>query len=331
MAKLESLVPEEKLRVMDLVRAAGVDVSDWANIKGGKKRAAVNPKYCYDWAFVQPKKVAVLCIWFDGLKERAGKIWCELNEMKKEDWVPQLSSADPRRRRRIKFNAALQTAFTEGLPVRLILVSGKHRHLSQELKASQVTKRRLDAAPWAVTAYDFETGECTLTRNATPSAPRAQDAFPTTAAHSEKLSNLIDRIEGEIETSAGFQPNAKIRRVVEQHAMQRAAKEFRKRGYDVKDVSKRKPFDLLCTKANEKKYVEVKGTQGRGSEIILTAGEVKFIRSNGANCILCVVLDIQVSGSNEPKAQGGALNLSEPFDIATGLLTPLAYMFRRNM
>jgi hypothetical protein len=26
MAKLESLVPEEKLRVMDLVRAAGVDV-----------------------------------------------------------------------------------------------------------------------------------------------------------------------------------------------------------------------------------------------------------------------------------------------------------------
>lgn len=331
MAKLESLVPNERLRVIDLVRMAGVDVSDWGNFKGGREKAAVNPKYCYEWAFVQPRKVAVLCIWFDSLKERAGKIWCDLNERKNAHWVSQLSSADPRRRRRLNVDSALQTAFTEGLPVRLILVSGKHRRLSEDLKASQVTKRGLDAAPWAVTAFDFETGQCTLTRNATPSPPRLEHALPTTAMHSAGPSNLLDRIEDEIETSAGFQPNAKIRKVVEEHAMQRAEKEFRKRGYDVKDVSKHNPFDLLCTKANEKKYVEVKGTQGRGLEFVLTAGEVKFVQNNGANCILCVVHNIRVEGNKEPKARGGALKLSEPFDIASGLLTPLAFMFRRNM
>jgi hypothetical protein len=37
---------------MDLVAAAGIDVSDWANFEGGQQKAASNPKYCYDWAFV---------------------------------------------------------------------------------------------------------------------------------------------------------------------------------------------------------------------------------------------------------------------------------------
>jgi hypothetical protein len=328
MAKLESLAPKEKLRVIDLVRSAGVDVSDWANIKGGKQRASVNPKYCYEWAFVQPHKVVVLCIWFDSLKEKAGKIWCDLNERKNADWVSQLSSTDPRRRRRLKMDAALHTAFQDGLPVRLIIVSGIHRRLDEELKASQVKKRSLDAAPWAVTAYDFETGQGVLTRDVAPSAPGVPDALAATAIHSATLSHLVDNIASEIEASAGFQPNAKIRKVVEQHAMERAAEEFRKRGYEVKDVSKRKPFDLLCTRASEKKYVEVKGMQGRGSEIILTAGEVKFIQNNGANHILCVVQDIRVRGKKDPTARGGALDITEPFDIASGLLTPLAYMFR---
>jgi Domain of unknown function (DUF3883) len=44
--------------------------------------------------------------------------------------------------------------------------------------------------------------------------------------------------------------------------MHRAEQEFRNRGYDVEDVSQKKPYDLLCTRPNEKKYVEVKGTQG---------------------------------------------------------------------
>lgn len=140
--------------------------------------------------------------------------------------------------------------------------------------------------------------------------------------------SLIRKAEEEIERSAGFQSNSKIRRAVELQAMDRTVKEFRNRGYDVKDISKKSPYDLLCSKADVKKYVEVKGTQGRGLEIILTAGEVRFIRENKANCVLCVVHEIKISSKRRPKAAGGSLKLIEPFDIAEGMLKPLAYTFR---
>ena len=59
---LEGIRPRERHRVMDLVAEAGVDVSDWANGKGGAAKATANPRYCYEWAFVEPKKLVVLNI-----------------------------------------------------------------------------------------------------------------------------------------------------------------------------------------------------------------------------------------------------------------------------
>ncbi len=144
-----------------------------------------------------------------------------------------------------------------------------------------------------------------------------------------KLQNSLRTVlEGEIEKSAGFQPNAEIRKAVELHAMYRAENEFKNRGYHVKDVSKGKPYDLLCTKPNETKYVEVKGTQGAGLDIVLTAGEVKFIQENQDNCVLCLVRKIEVASTRKPKAAGGLLSV-EPFDLAKGQLKPIAFTFRR--
>jgi hypothetical protein len=88
---------------------------------------------------------------------------------------------------------------------------------------------------------------------------------------------VVDSVEPEIERSAGFQPNSKIRKAVEMHAMGRTQKEFESRGYEVKDVSKKEPYDRHCTKSDEVKYVEVKGTQTGGTDIVLTAGEVNFM------------------------------------------------------
>jgi hypothetical protein len=141
---------------------------------------------------------------------------------------------------------------------------------------------------------------------------------------------VINGVELEIERSAGFQPNSKIRKAVELHAMCRAQKEFESRGYQVKDVSKTEPYDLRCTKANELKFVEVKGTQTDGIDIVLTAGEVNHIAQNVANSVLCVVHGITVKGKGRPKASGGKLSLLEPFDLSLGLLKPLAFTFRRN-
>jgi hypothetical protein len=43
----DDLFPTGKNRVIDLVQAAGVDVSDWGNYSRGPEHAPVNPKY---WA-----------------------------------------------------------------------------------------------------------------------------------------------------------------------------------------------------------------------------------------------------------------------------------------
>jgi hypothetical protein len=145
----------------------------------------------------------------------------------------------------------------------------------------------------------------------------------------EAAPGVISGVEIEIERSAGFQPDSKIRKAVELHAMGRAEKEFKTQGYEVEDVSKKRPYDLHCTKSHEVKFVEVKGTQSDGLDIVLTAGEVKFIEKKGANSLLCVVHGIRVKGRRKPKAIGGKLSL-EPFDLSAGVLTPLAFTFRRK-
>lgn len=146
----------------------------------------------------------------------------------------------------------------------------------------------------------------------------------------EAAPGVIQSVEIEIERSAGFQPNSKIRKAVELYAMVRVEKEFKNRGYEVRDVSQKRPYDLHCCKADEVKYVEVKGTQSDGLDIVLTAGEVKFIEANKANCVLCVVHGIAVKGKGRPKASGGKVSVMEPFHLADGLLKPLAFTFRRR-
>ena len=62
MSVIDDLTPKTKHRLMDLVERAGVDVSDWANYKGGKARAAANPNYCLESAFMQPDECVVLVV-----------------------------------------------------------------------------------------------------------------------------------------------------------------------------------------------------------------------------------------------------------------------------
>ena len=72
MFSLVDLRPKERQRVIDLVRETGVDVNDWSNFKGGAENAASNPKYCYEWSFVEPKKVVVLNLWYASMQEKDG-------------------------------------------------------------------------------------------------------------------------------------------------------------------------------------------------------------------------------------------------------------------
>lgn len=161
--------PKTQRRVMDLVEEAGVDVSDWKNYKGGEARAASNPRYCYKWSFVEPNKVVVLNLWHESMEQCDGVLVRNLNQRHLAHKFQQLT---PRRTvwesRALEMDGAIQTAVKHNLPVRVIVCAGERRDIESGGKASQVNRRLLDPVPWAVTAYDQASGQCTLTRGAVP-------------------------------------------------------------------------------------------------------------------------------------------------------------------
>ena len=167
MSNLEQLRPTKKNRVMDLVREAGVDVTDWGNYKGGSKNAASNPKYCYEWSFVQPKQVVVLNLWHDNLKERHGVVFQALNFRRNARKHRRTLKRAVWEKRARRMDDAVQAAVNDHLPIRVVICAGVIRDRNDpDAVASKVERRLLDPVPWAVTNYEPKTGECILTRGA---------------------------------------------------------------------------------------------------------------------------------------------------------------------
>ena len=166
---LDELKPNAKKRVIDLVSAAGIDVSDWANFAGGKNRAASNPRYCYEWSFVKPGRIVVVNLWHASMRERKHIVSIDLNLRESVHKYSQRAGKEVWKARAERLDLAIQEAAKNLLPIRVVINDG-HMRDSDDLnaKASQVEYRLLDPLPWAVTSYDWKTGECTLTRGALP-------------------------------------------------------------------------------------------------------------------------------------------------------------------
>jgi 5-methylcytosine-specific restriction protein A len=79
MTLLDELKPTSKPNLIDLLYKAGVNVKDWANFKGGIAKAASNPKYCYEWSFLEANKVVVVNLWYAELKVKNGRVSREFN------------------------------------------------------------------------------------------------------------------------------------------------------------------------------------------------------------------------------------------------------------
>jgi hypothetical protein len=163
---LEEIRPTKRELVMDLVSQAGLDVSDWARFKGGAERAATNPKYCYEWSFVDTENaIVVLNLWFDDMEEHGAVVTETLNMRERAREIAQRTDKGVWERRAINMDIAIQTAFRGGWPVRVIVLAGGRRNLEDaEPKASKVQHRMLDPEPWSVAAYDWHTGQATLVR-----------------------------------------------------------------------------------------------------------------------------------------------------------------------
>lgn len=169
MPALSELTPTKAQRIIDLVRAAGVDVTDWGNFKGGEAKAGSNPKYCYEWAFIEAGKVVVLNLWLASMQERHGTVFQELNLRERAHRFGRSPNEAVWERRALAMDLAIQRAYRDQLPVRVVVCEGKMRDANDpKAKASQVNKRLLDPIPWAVTAYDWNSGSCVVTRGAIP-------------------------------------------------------------------------------------------------------------------------------------------------------------------
>jgi hypothetical protein len=185
MSILESLKPHTNQKVMDLVASAGGDVQRWAVSRNGPVQyPASNPAYCYEWAFVETG-VVVLNVWHDEMEERDGRVWCDLNPRAYSERVGDSHDLTPSVRgsvakRALRMDRAIATAFSEKLPVRLIVGKGSRRDVSEaDSKASRMSLRLLDPEPWAVELYNRATGETRLTRGF---APRYFDQYTTPEA-----------------------------------------------------------------------------------------------------------------------------------------------------
>ena len=165
-ATVADLCPTEKLRVYDLVSAAGIDVSDWANFRG--RVPSSNPKYCYDWVFVGSDRIAI-CLWHREMRQIDSLIFQDLN-------YRFLSETSPKpwwRRRGARMDSAFRQAWEHKWAVRVIVVDGFRNANAEE--TSSVNQRLLDPVPWFVSSYDYQNGDCRIIRGKAP--PRIIDQF----------------------------------------------------------------------------------------------------------------------------------------------------------
>jgi len=199
MELLEAIKPDKRSRIIDLVQEAGLDTSDWSNYSGAP---SANPKYCYEWAFVEKGTAVLLNLWHAECETKAEKIIQCINlradqkhysEIGKPVWAGRAKRMDQ----------AIQTARKSNLPIRVILLDGIQREaIDSSSEPSKVARRELDPEFWHIELYDDDTGETVLCRG--PAAAGFVDQF----THTEFVELSPQKRE---EVGAAFARNRRVR------------------------------------------------------------------------------------------------------------------------
>jgi Domain of unknown function (DUF3883) len=124
----------------------------------------------------------------------------------------------------------------------------------------------------------------------------------------------------------GFEGDQAVREAVEERAMVAAEQHYtaakwttRRREHD--NVG----YDILCTKGSEQLFVEVKGTRGDGSQVIITKKEATHAHEHSKQTELFILYEIQIANIEGT----GKVRIISGWDpIATGELVPITYFWR---
>lgn len=160
MHKLER--PTEKNRLIDLVKDAGFDTSDWYKMANGQVKAASNPRYCYEWGFKKSDSI-LLNLWFDEIEIKNNTYFQNIALYK----IPNFNSLNPTiKKRALRMFEYIQDAYKKKLPVRVIILNGKISDNSLNKKdTSTVTHRYLDDSIWKVSELNIGKKTAKIERN----------------------------------------------------------------------------------------------------------------------------------------------------------------------
>lgn len=182
---------------MDLVEQAGVDVTDWANFSfaAEKREAAANPRYCYNWSFLQPGIVLVLCLWHHEIQLVNGDLVNETNPRRLAERMKAERRKGPGANRARSMDLALQAAVRDHLPVRVVIVSGGKRPGDESDTGTMSAKARLlDPSPWKIAAYDMDTGQCRLVRLSNSGSEVEPSKAPISSAEGRSKSEFGQKV-----------------------------------------------------------------------------------------------------------------------------------------
>jgi Protein NO VEIN, C-terminal len=144
----------------------------------------------------------------------------------------------------------------------------------------------------------------------------------------EEDKEAVDRLSGSRGSGGqGSGLDAAQRRAVELRAVAVVSNKFEDGGWSVEDVSAQKlGYDLHIERGQEERHVEVKGTVGSGTSVLLTANEVRHSRSHPAHTVLAVVRRIELSDKGGSwEATGGFLRCFNRWRLEDGALEPRSY------
>ncbi|MHC2001790.1 MrcB family domain-containing protein [Methylobacterium sp. CM6241] len=144
------------------------------------------------------------------------------------------------------------------------------------------------------------------------------------------LNQEIDKFTAPLRSRTGGQGRglpAPLRKLVEMHAMGRAKEWLKAQGFTYKDVSASDSCDFRALRSGDEWVVEVKGTTGGPSSILITRNEVALHRQAYPKNVLLVVHGIELDATT-PKVSGGDLLAMVPWRVDEERLNPICFEYR---
>jgi hypothetical protein len=127
---------------------------------------------------------------------------------------------------------------------------------------------------------------------------------------------------------SGYVADSAVRTAIEWRAVNLATEDYEAHGYEVDYTGSSKPYDLVVTKGQDRRRVEVKGSSGAATTVELTSGEVDNSRGSVPTDLYVVDgIDWSRTPDGSVDARGGDARCWKDWTAERASLTPIRYRY----